>query len=275
MLWTPGVHARVGEFAISGDSEHNMNSAVRAMAGPLVIFANLLAVAAQAEEPARTVSKEEIVARYPGIGREQIQDGPIKGLYELNANGGYSYVTTDGRYLIRGEIIDLETRENLTKTRQDHDRARILAAVDPATEIVFPSKGAAKHRLFVFTDVDCGYCRQFHRQIALVNELGIEVHYLAYPRSGPHTESWAKAEGVWCAGDRNGALTQAKLGADVKAAPSCTSNPVAEQYDLGHRVGVRATPAVFAENGAQLGGFVPAEDLLRLLEEEAGHSKKR
>ena len=134
--------------------------------------------------------------------------------------------------------------------------------------IVFkPKNGEVKHRVTVFTDVDCGYCRQFHRDIDKVNALGIEVDYMSFPRTGPNTESWAKAEHVWCAKDRNAALTEAKLGGAVPDA-TCASTPVESQYNLGQLVGVRGTPAIFAENGQMLGGYLPPNQLLKLLEQQ-------
>jgi len=245
-----------------------MKNATRFMA----IVCGLTTFCARGEDPAPAMTKEQIVTRYPSIKAEQVQDGP-DGLYELTANGAVSYLTADGNFLIRGEIIDLRTRENLTEARQNAKRANLLAAIDPATEIVFAPKGTPKHTLTVFTDVDCGYCRQFHRQIALVNELGIEVRYVAFPRTGPNTDSWAKAERVWCATDRQTALTQAKLGAEIEQNPDCKSNPVAEEYQLGLRAGVNSTPSVYTEDGVQVGGYVPAADLVRLLDKQSQRTK--
>jgi thiol:disulfide interchange protein DsbC len=96
--------------------------------------------------------------------------------------------------------------------------------------------------------------------------MGIEVHYLAYPRTGPDTESWTKAEKVWCAENRNTALTDAKLGGHVPE-ESCDSTPVESHYDLGNLVGVRGTPAVFSADGQQLGGYLTPDELLKVLEE--------
>jgi thiol:disulfide interchange protein DsbC len=119
----------------------------------------------------------------------------------------------------------------------------------------------------VFTDVDCGYCRQLHRDIDTLTALGIEVRYLSYPRTGPNTESWTKAEHVWCAKDRGTALTEAKRGADVPSTPGCTATPVAAQYELGRSVGVSGTPAIFAETGEELGGYLPPAALFERLEQ--------
>jgi thiol:disulfide interchange protein DsbC len=242
----------------------------------LVAIASGLKANAQSEPPeapstaAATLTKEEFAARHAGLDASDIHDGPIAGVWEIVVGTGVSYVTQDGRFLIQGEITDLDSQRNLTEARRAESRAALLAALDPETAIVFaPENGRTKHRVYVFTDVDCGYCRQFHRDIAAVTALGIEVRYVAYPRTGPNTESWAKAENVWCASDRRTALTQAKLGAAVVPVPGCTTTPVAAHYDLGRRLGLTGTPGVYAESGVELGGYVPPDALLAELDKLA------
>ncbi len=138
----------------------------------------------------------------------------------------------------------------------------MLGSVDPATMIVFkPASGEVKHTVTIFTDIDCGYCRQFHREIDKVMALGIEVHYLFYPRTGPNTESWTKAEQVWCAANHNSALTRAKLGGEIPEVAQCAT-PVEAHYELGQRIGVRGTPAVFSETG-ELHRRLPAAGVAR------------
>jgi len=217
-----------------------------------------------ADEPAMP-TKEEIAAKLKGVTADNITDSPIPGLYQISVDSNVAYVTADGRYLIQGEVYDLESLENVTETTRAAVRAELLGAVDRSEMIVFPAKGEPQHVVTIFTDIDCGYCRQFHRDIDRVNALGIEVRYLFYPRTGPDTESWAKAEKVWCAEDRNAALTRAKLGGSVPD-KECGETPVAEHYELGRRVGLRGTPAMYAENGEQVGGYLPPEQLLETLE---------
>jgi len=178
-----------------------------------------------------------------------------------------AYVTMDGRYLMQGELYDLATSTNLTEKSRADKRVGLLAGIDTEGMIVFsPADGNVKHTVTIFTDIDCGYCRQFHREIDQVTALGIEVRYLSYPRTGPNTDSWAKADRVWCAADRNSALTRAKLGGEVPD-DSCASTPISDHYDLGHQVGVRGTPAVFSASGELLGGYLPPASLLERLEE--------
>jgi thiol:disulfide interchange protein DsbC len=71
---------------------------------------------------------------------------------------------------------------------------------------------------------------------------------------------------VWCAEDRNTALTEAKLGGRVPE-DACPANPVDSHYNLGNLVGVRGTPAVFSADGRELGGYLTPDQLMELLEQ--------
>jgi len=215
------------------------------------------------------LTKEELAAQLNNVNASDISDSPVPSLYQVALGSNVAYVTRDGRYVVQGEIIDVRNGENLTENTRARARVGLLASVDSDSMIVFsPPDGNVKHTVTIFTDIDCGYCRQFHREIDKVNALGIEVHYLFYPRTGPNTESWDKADKVWCAADHNAALTRAKLGGDVPDA-TCADTPVEAHFALGQRVGVRGTPAVFSETGELLGGYLPPATLLERLEEGA------
>jgi thiol:disulfide interchange protein DsbC len=124
-----------------------------------------------------------------------------------------------------------------------------------------------KYTITVFTDVDCQYCRKLHSEIGELNRLGIRVRYMFFPRTGPNTESWIKAEVVWCSPDRNEALTRAKLGANLDLKKACPMNPVAREYQLGQDIGVRGTPAIVTERGDYIAGYLPPLQLLAQIKE--------
>ena len=129
--------------------------------------------------------------------------------------------------------------------------------------VVFSPKNP-KYTITVFTDIDCGYCRRLHSQIAEYNRLGIRVRYLFYPRTGPDTESWHKAEAVWCSANRNEALTRAKNGEEIKA-PKCATDVVARDWDLGQKLHVEGTPAIVLSTGEMLPGYSPPAELAHYL----------
>jgi thiol:disulfide interchange protein DsbC len=216
---------------------------------------------------AQTLTKEEIAGRLNGIEPTDVSDSPMPGIYQVALGSNVAYVSADGKFIIRGDIYDTETSANLTEETRAKARVAMLDSVDPATMIVFkPADGKVKHKITVFTDIDCGYCRQFHRDIDKVTALGIEVDYLSFPRTGPNTESWTKADEVWCAKDRNAALTRAKLGGETPNA-TCANTPVESHYALGQRIGVRGTPAVFSETGELIGGYLPPDTLAKILDD--------
>jgi thiol:disulfide interchange protein DsbC len=216
---------------------------------------------------AAELTKEQLAGQLNGIEVKDISDSPLAGVYQVAVGSNVAYVTTDGRYIIRGDIYDAKTSTNITEEQRAKARVAMLNSVDPASMIIFkPADGKVKHTITVFTDVDCGYCRQFHREIDKVTALGIEVHYLSFPRTGPNTESWTKAEHVWCSPDRNAALTHAKAGGDAPG-KSCANAPIEAHYSLGQRIGVRGTPAIFSESGELIGGYLPPATLAKVLDD--------
>ena len=138
-----------------------------------------LAMAADQDEAA----KAKILESFPELAFDDIGASPIPGLYEVQLGSSVSYISSDGRYLIRGDIYDSVTEENLTEARRTSVRVRAVENVGENSMIIFEPE-QAKHTITVFTDIDCGYCRKLHRQIDDYNELGIKVRYLFFPRSG-------------------------------------------------------------------------------------------
>jgi thiol:disulfide interchange protein DsbC len=234
------------------------------------ILATLIALPigiAAAGVAAQELTKAELASQLNGISAEDITDSPLPGIYQVAVGAQVAYVTKDGKYIIRGDIYNAETSENVSEATRSSARVAMLNSVDPSSMIVFkPNNGEVKHKITIFTDVDCGYCRQFHREIDKVTALGIEVHYLFFPRTGPNTESWTKADEVWCAPDHNAALTRAKLGGELPKAAKCNT-PVQAHWQLGRDVGVRGTPAIFSETGELIGGYLPPATLAKLLDD--------
>lgn len=206
-----------------------------------------------------------ILETFPELAAGAIAPSPIPGLYRVMVGGQISYISADGRYLIQGDIYDAVEERNLTESHREIARQSAIDEIGESSMIVFHPEDV-KHTVTVFTDIDCGYCRKLHRQMAQYNERGIEVRYLFFPRSGPDTESWFKAVNVWCADDRNVALTQAKSGANIQS-DDCGVTPVAKHYGLGRAIGIRGTPAIIAQSGELIPGYLSPSELLKQLED--------
>ena len=218
--------------------------------------------AAQIGRPGDT--RAEIAKKLEGLKVEDVRISPVTGVYEITRGSDVSYVSSDGRYAIVGDMIDLDSDANLSENRRRGIRQRLIETVPENEMLVFSPKDP-KYTITVFTDIDCGYCRKLHSQIAEYNRLGIRVRYLFFPRSGPDTESWHKAEAVWCSSNRNEALTKAKKGETIETKDCSANNIVARDYELGKKLSVEGTPAIFLSTGEMLPGYAPPGQLVNYL----------
>jgi thiol:disulfide interchange protein DsbC len=201
----------------------------------------------------------------PTIKPDAITESPIKGVYEVVVGARLFYVSEDGRYLMQGSMVDLKSREDLTEKKLGAARLGALQKLGTDNMIVFKPK-IFKHLVYIFTDIDCGYCRKLHSEIDQYLKEGIEVRYLFFPRAGKDSESYFKAETVWCAKDRNAALTKAKSGENL-AKMECP-NPIDQHMELASAMGANGTPMIVTEKGTILPGYVPAAQLTKMLEEK-------
>jgi len=228
------------------------------------IFAVLIAASATvvAQDDYSAV-EERIRTLAPHAESISISETPVDGILMVQVQGDIVYATADGKYLIQGRVIDMETREDLTESAKSGIRKELIGGIDKSRQITF-SPEEPVHELMVFTDIDCGYCRKLHAQMAEYNQQGIAISYMAFPRAGIGSRSYEKAVSVWCADDQQDAMTQAKLGADPD--PEQCDNPIAEQYQLGLALGVTGTPALLTPSGQLIPGFVPPQQLRERLD---------
>ena len=199
---------------------------------------------------------------------DKVMDSGIPGIYMVAfSTGEVLYVNEDVSYMLRGELYKVDGPgriANQTEAYLASQRETLLAEASMKDMITYGSKGESKGEVFVFTDVDCGYCRKFHQEIPRLNELGITVNYLAWPRAGEESQTGEIMSAVWCADDQLAAMTKAKFRDGVlDPADSTCKTPIAEQLNLGRKLGVRGTPAVFLKDGKQVGGYLPADDLAK------------
>jgi len=203
-------------------------------------------------------------AMFDQIGPENVDESPVDGWYTVHKGSIVAYVSADGRYLLQGDMIDLDNQVNLTEQTRNVTRREVMSALEDDQTIIF-SPAEVKHRVTVFTDVDCTYCRKLHSQIDEYLAAGIEVQYLLYPRNGPASQSWSTSEDVWCAKDRNQALTAAKMGREFES-QKCDASTISEHYVLGQNVGLTGTPAIVFEDGTLVSGYLPPATLASRLQ---------
>ena len=236
------------------------------LAATLFAFTTLPATADEAAE--LQVVRDTVAGLFDGIEEDDIFASDIDGWYTIRKGAIVAYISGDGRYLLQGDLIDLEQQVNLSEQDRNKARVKLMTEVSDDDAIVYtPDK--VRHSISVFTDIDCTFCRRLHSQLDEYLDEGIEIRYFLYPRNGPASPSWAKAEQVWCADDRNKALTLAKLDKDFST-HDCDSSIVSAHYSMGQGVGLRGTPAIVLEDGTLFSGYMPPKQLAEAIETTLG-----
>lgn len=225
----------------------------------LAVIAVAGSVPAIADENLEAV-RDKVESTFNEIGREHVGASGIDGWYKIQKGAIVAYVSADGRYLMQGDMIDLDEQVNLTELARSDARRDALASLDDGAAITFTPAEDVQHSVTIFTDIDCGYCRRLHAQIDEYLARGIEVRYLLYPRNGPASRAWNTSEEVWCSADRQDALTAAKLDREFETR-SCDASMVQQHYVLGQEVGLSGTPAIVLDDGTLIGGYLPPEAL--------------
>ncbi len=216
----------------------------------------------KASENVMEMLEQRLSAVLGGVPIKSITPSPVPGVYQAAFAGQVLYITADGRFVFAGDLIDLETQVNLTEQAKTQDQLQQLQAVAKDDMVVFPAR-IQQRTLWVFTDIDCPYCRRLHQEVPELNRNGITVNYLFFPRSGPNTPSFQKAVNVWCAKDRQAAMNDAK---SQKSLPNLScENKILEQYQLSQALGVTGTPYMLSDNGRAIPGFAPAAEIIKSL----------
>ena len=209
--------------------------------------------------------RQAMTKSMPSVKVDSVKPAVVKGLFEVVVGANIYYVSEDGKYLLQGRLVDVAARKDLTEEKLNVTRKLAIEKMGQANMIVFKPK-ITKYTVTIFTDIDCGYCRKLHSEIDQYLAQGITIQYLFFPRAGKGSDSYNKAVSVWCAEDRNAALTASKK--DQKLPEKTCDNPIDKHMQLAAEFDVKGTPMIISENGNVYPGYLPAKQLVEALENE-------
>ncbi len=220
-----------------------------------------------AQDSPESVIAAKLNKARPDLTVESVRASVAPGLYEVQIKAGpMLYATEDGDFFVAGDLyaVNMDGIVNLAEQQRDMDRKELMARIPRKDMIIFSPEGETRASVTVFTDVDCYYCQKLHNEVPAMNQAGIEVRYLAYPRAGVGSESYRKIASAWCAENPQVAITRLKQRKEIPE-NVCPGNPVADQFMLGQQAGVNGTPALVLEDGRILPGYLSAQDLAQRL----------
>ena len=229
-----------------------------------LLFITLITVPLSIQADDAETIKKKLIEAFPSHTPDSVTKSPVDGWYEAMYGIQTIYISEDGRFLFEGVLVDLEdNKRNLTEVSAGKARRALMEDIDKQEPITFGAKDP-KYTITVFTDIDCGYCRKLHAEMDQYESYGIKIEYLLFPRNGITSPSYLKAVSVWCSDDQKAALTKAKKGETIE--DKTCDNPVAEQFDIGNKIGVTGTPAILTDSGELMPGYLPAKELAKRLD---------
>jgi protein-disulfide isomerase len=133
--------------------------------------------------------------------------------------------------------------------------------------------------VYLFVSLDCVYCRQVEANIAKYQAVGMNMHLIPFPRTGPNSPAWRLSEKIWCSpkAERPKLLSDAyasRTNDDVepvadKDMPDPKSTCVSwvqQGFQDAVWLNIPGTPGVFNANGKLIGGYIPAENMRQVVE---------
>jgi len=217
------------------------------------------------------VSEEDLLSKISkilpaGLPINFIEESSIPEFYVVNvANNQILYVSNDFKFVLAGEVIALNNGEitSLNDVYESKLIKNIIDSIEADESIDFISSNE-KFKLKIFTDVTCSYCRLLHSEIDQYLSNGITINYLAFPRDGLDSEVYKDMVSAWCSSDPKDSLNKLKKGENIEN-KDC-NNPVDEHFRKGSLIGITGTPTIILEDGRKFSGYIPASELIKILE---------
>ncbi|MCH8178526.1 MAG: DsbC family protein [Proteobacteria bacterium] len=219
-----------------------------------------MADAQSGELPAAQLAaiKQKLAQRVPDLPPiESARTTPVSGLVELRAGSHVFYADATGDHLIEGHMIETRTQRNLTEERLDEIN-RVDVAALPTKDAIVWKAGTGKRRLVVFSDPNCGYCKQLEREIQKLKDVTVHTYLIGILGE----DSRVKVDNIWCARDRTQTWLDWMLQGNTppKAMGLCGS-PGQRNLALAQKLRVNGTPAIFFDDGSRLPGAANAATL--------------
>jgi thiol:disulfide interchange protein DsbC len=224
----------------------------------VLLATSLITSCVGAENSVEANIRKNVEPRLNGAKIESIKETPYSGLYELRVAGDILYTDKKGEYLFLGHVYDMKSTRDLTRERLD-DINKVKFSDLPLDAAIKQVKGDGKRVIAVFEDPNCGYCKRM-RQTTLKNLDNVTIYTFLYNILTP--DSFAKSTNVWCSADRAKAWDDwMENGKQPPAAPSGCQAPNDKVLELGQKLHIQGTPAIFFTDGTRIPGAVDLKGL--------------
>lgn len=224
----------------------------------VLLATGLIASFAGAETTVEANIKKVLEPRLGGPKIESVKETPYSGLYEVRAGGDIVYTDKKASYLFIGHVYDTKSTQNLTQLRIDEIN-KIKFSDLPFELALKQVKGNGKRTIAVFEDPNCGYCKRL-RQTTFKELDNVTIYTFMYNILSE--DSSIKSKNAWCAPDRVKAWDDWMINGKVPPnAPADCQSPNQKIAELGQKLRIQGTPAIFFTDGSRVPGVIDLKAL--------------
>ena len=228
----------------------------------LLLITIMLLVSCAKKDEVNVDIRETVSNAYPDVAIDEIKKIDDN-FHEIIINKQIYYATNDGKYLIIGNVINLNTKESITENTKMNQRLSIIDSIDMKNYMIFKPK-KTDHILTIFTDTSCPYCQKLHNEIPDLLENNIEIRYVLFSRNGNDVDAYQQLVSAWCSADKVDALEDLFSGDILDDVSNC-ENPIARNFDYAGLLSVEGTPTIFLEDGRIIPGYQNYENILAFI----------
>lgn len=220
-------------------------------------------VAVQGDVGETLKTRLEKVYESQGLRVLSVSGTPIQGIYEVVVSGNQIlYTDAKGDYMLFGELLDVNSRKNLTE-----ERAAELNKIDfaslPLDKAIKEVRGNGKLQVAVFSDPDCPFCKRLEHEFEKMTD--ITIYNFMMPIASLHPDAARKAEILWCQPNPTQAWNNWMRKGEFPSGSGNCENPVAETTALGEQFGFNGTPTLVFPNGKTQSGYSPMPQLAEVI----------
>ena len=228
----------------------------------LLLIAIMLLVSCAKKDEVDLDIRKTVSNAYPDVVIDEIKKIDDN-FHEIIINKQIYYATNDGKYLIVGNVINLNTKESITENTKMNQRLSIIDSIDMKNYMIFKPK-KTDHILTIFTDTSCPYCQKLHNEIPDLLENNIEIRYVLFSRNGNDVDAYQQLVSAWCSDDKVDALEDLFAGDILEDISNC-ENPIARNFDYAGSLSVEGTPTIFLEDGRIIPGYQNYKNILAFI----------